>query len=294
MSPAPRAFAPRDFAQLLAIALIWGVNNVAAKIALGEMPALLVVTVRFAIVLAALAWCLKPVPADRLKPFLLMLVLVGPLHFGVQYIGLALARDLAPMVVAMQLWAPASVLFAMLLLQERAGPLRLAGVAIAFAGVAAMTFDPVVLSQWGALLLVGGAACAYGLGAVLVRRIGASVDAWAMQAWLALVTAPALGLASFVFEDGQIEAARNASWLAWGCVIFGAVVSSIVANAFMFRLVQKYEVSRTTPYLLLTPVVSFTLAAAVLGDVITPRIVLGAALTMAGVALVALAERRFS
>jgi O-acetylserine/cysteine efflux transporter len=61
----------------------------------------------------------------------------------------------------------------------------------------------------------------------------------------------------------------------------------------MFRLVQKYEVSRTTPYLLMTPVISFTLAAFILGDQITPQILAGAAVTMSGVALVALAERRF-
>jgi O-acetylserine/cysteine efflux transporter len=61
----------------------------------------------------------------------------------------------------------------------------------------------------------------------------------------------------------------------------------------MFRLVQKYEVSRTTPYLLLSPVISFLLAALILGDRITPQIMLGAAATMGGVALVALAERRF-
>ena len=60
----------------------------------------------------------------------------------------------------------------------------------------------------------------------------------------------------------------------------------------MFALLQKYEVSRTTPYMLLTPVVSFTLAALVLGDEITLQILLGAGLAMAGVAIVALAERR--
>jgi drug/metabolite transporter (DMT)-like permease len=40
-------------------------------------------------------------------------------------------------------------------------------------------------------------------------------------------------------------------------------------------------------------VITFTLAALVLGDRFTPQIILGAALTLAGVALVALAERRF-
>ena len=48
-----------------------------------------------------------------------------------------------------------------------------------------------------------------------------------------------------------------------------------------------------TPYLLATPVISFTLAGLWLGDHITARILLGAAITMGGVALVALADRRF-
>jgi O-acetylserine/cysteine efflux transporter len=98
---------------------------------------------------------------------------------------------------------------------------------------------------------------------------------------------------SLAFEGDPVRNALDASWFAWGCIAFGAIVSSIVANAFMFRLVQKYEVSRTTPYLLATPVISFTLAAFILGDDITWRMLLGAVLTMAGVALVALAERRF-
>ena len=79
----------------------------------------------------------------------------------------------------------------------------------------------------------------------------------------------------------------------WAALIFGGLVSSIVANAFLFQLVQKYEVSRTTPYLLMTPVISFTLAAVVLHNQITPQILFGAALTIGGVLLVAIAERRF-
>src|SRR5690606_19603819 len=116
-------------------------------------------------------WLRLP-PADKWPLFALMLLVVGPLHFGVQYIGLKLADDLSPMVVAMQLWAPASVVFAALLLKEAVGPLRWAGVAIAFLGAASMNFDPAVLAQAPALLLVAAASACYGLGTVLVRRLG--------------------------------------------------------------------------------------------------------------------------
>lgn len=279
--------------QLLAIALIWGVNNVAAKVALIDMPPMFAVAARFALVLALVGWRLQPIPKGKRRLFIGMLAAVGPIHFGVQYVGLKIATDLAPMVVAMQLWAPASVLFAMLLLKERAGALRVAGVVIAFLGTAALAFDPAIFAQGGALLMVMTAACSYGLGTVLVRMIGPGVDAWGMQAWIAIACAPTLFVASALFEGDIVESAMNATWLSWACIAFGAIVSSIIANAFMFRLVQKYEVSRTTPYLLMTPVISFALAGLVLGDVITWRLILGAALTMSGVLLVALAERRF-
>lgn len=292
MAGPTRVFAPLDYLRLVSIPLIWGINNVAAKLAINELPALWVVALRFTIVIGCLFWTLKRPPPERIWMFLGMLACVGPVHFGVQFVGLGLARDLAPMIVAMQLWAPASVVFASAMLGERVGVLRWLGVGVAFLGVAEMTFDPAVLAQWVALLMVGGASCAYGLGTVLVRRLGSHMDAWSMQAWIALTSAPSLALASLVFEHGHIDAMRNASLLAGGCIVFAAIMSSLVANAFMFRLVQTYEVSRITPYMLLTPVVSFTLAAIVLGDVITPRILIGAGMAMAGVALVGLAERR--
>jgi O-acetylserine/cysteine efflux transporter len=293
VTPASRAFAPLDFLQLISIALIWGVNNILAKIAIDALTPMMTLAFRFALVVPLLIFVMKAPPMDRWKPFALMLLFVGPLHFGIQYVGLALADEIAPMVVAMQLWAPASVVFAALLLKERVGPLRWAGVGVAFLGVASMSFDPAVFAQgWPLVMIVAAAAC-YGLGTVLVRRIGGGVDAWSMQAWIALATAPTMALGSVLFERGQIEAIANAPWIAWAAIVFGAIVSSIVANAFMFGLVQKYEVSRTTPYLLMTPVISFALAALVLGDTITPQILMGAAATMGGVALVALAERRF-
>jgi len=288
-----RAFAPLDFLQLISIAAIWGVNNVLAKLAVDSLPAMMTVSLRFVIVLIALFAWIRPPPEGRRVLFFAMLGCVGPLHFGIQYVGLKLTHDLSPMVVAMQLWAPASVVFAALVLKERISALRLAGVATAFLGAASMYFDPVVFAQGWALLLIVMAALSYGLGAVLVRKLGGGVDPWAMQAWIALVTAPTLGLGSLVLEHDQIEAARNAHWSIWLFIAFGAIASSIVANAFMFRLVQRYEVSRTTPYLLMTPVLTFTLAAVVLGDTITPRILAGGAITMAGVVLVALAEHRF-
>ena len=99
-------------------------------------------------------------------------------------------------------------------------------------------------------------------------------------------------LSSAAFETGQWQAMKAAPWTIWAAIAFAALASSVVANALMFRLVQRYEVSRTTPFLFLSPVVGVALGVAVLGDPLTWQFLLGAALTLAGVAMVALAERR--
>lgn len=279
---------------LLSIAAIWGVNNILAKIAIDALPPMMMAATRFAIVLIALIWWIKPPPKGQLPLFLAMLAFIGPLHFAIQSIGLKLATDMPPMIVAMQLWAPASVVFAAIMLRERVSPLRWAGVALAFLGAASMNFDPAVFAQGWPLFLVGLASVVYGVGTVLVRKLGGGLDPWATQAWIALAAAPTLSLASLTFESGHVADTQAAHWSVWAFIAFGALVSSIVANAFMFKLLQKYEVSRTTPYLLLTPVISFALAAIILGDRISVQILIGAAVTLAGVALVALAERRFT
>ncbi|HWA00889.1 MAG TPA: DMT family transporter [Caulobacterales bacterium] len=280
-------------AQLIAVAAIWGVNNVAAKVALSAFPPMMTVALRFGVVLVVLAPWLKPVPREAVRPLATVAILMGPLHFGLLYFGIYLARDLGPMIIAMQLWAPFSVVFAGLILKEPSSPLRLAGVAVAFAGVASMTFDPVVFAQGPALALIACASAIYALGTISLRRLP-SMNTWTIQAWLSAAITPTMILGSAAFEHGQLDAALHAGWTPWACAMFGAVASSLVANYMLFRLVQRYEVARTTPYLLLAPLVSFALSAAVLHDRITAQIAAGGAAALAGVLLVAAAEKRFA
>jgi O-acetylserine/cysteine efflux transporter len=281
--------APGDLAALLAIAVIWGVTPLAAKVAVDHLPPLLTAGLRMLLVVIVLAPWLR-LPHAGWGVLALVAVLTGPLHFGVQFAGLALAHDLSPMVIVMQLWIPASVGFAALLLGERVDPWRVVGILTAFAGVGAMAFDPVVFAQIDAVILVATAATFYSAGAVLVRR-APSLHPLTFQAWIAVVSAAMLLGGSAVLERGQAAAMASAGWQVWAALVFAALASSVIANALMFRLVQRYEVSRTTPYLFLSPVIGIALGGLVLGDKLTSEILIGGALTLAGVALVAMAER---
>ena len=103
---AHRAFAPIDLLMLLAIALIWGVNNILAKIAVDALPAMMMVACRFGVVLIALALFIKPLPQGRRVLFFTMLAFIGPIHFGLQSVGLKLATDFSFLPTSKPVWPP--------------------------------------------------------------------------------------------------------------------------------------------------------------------------------------------
>ncbi|MDI1325902.1 MAG: DMT family transporter [Brevundimonas sp.] len=280
---------PVEILAIIAVVVIWGVNNAAAKLATETMPPLLVGALRFAIAAA----CLIPFvrrPFPNWKSLAIIVVLGGPIHYGLIYLAFWLAQDVSPVSVAAQLWVPFTALFAFLLLGEKLSRYALAGMAVAFAGVAWMTLDPHAIADWKAILVGIAAASAWALTTVIARRT-TSIPPLKMQGLLALVALPTLAFGSAMFEQGQWQAIRQADALVWVSVVWAGLVSSVIATTLVFWLVQKREAGRVTPYLLATPVVSILIGWGFMGDVLTPQILTGAALTMGGVAIVALAER---
>lgn len=278
-----------EIAAIVAIIVIWGVNNAAAMVATEVLPPLLLSAMRFALAGLVLVPFLKP-PFPQVKSLALLVVLGGPIHFGLIYVGYWLAEDLSPFVVAQQMWSPFTALIAFLVLGERLKRVAVIGLIIAFAGIAWMTADPRAMRDWVPIVLGLMAALAWAGCTVLARRTR-GVSPFRMQALLAIGTAPVMALGSLLFETGQVEAIRASGPLIWASVLWAGLVSSILATGLLFWLVQRREAGRVTPYLLATPLVSIAIGVGWLGDVLTPQIITGGLVAMAGVALVALAER---
>ena len=278
-----------EISAIVAVLVIWGVNNAAAKVATETMSPLLVAALRFALAAACLAWFVRP-PFPDWKSLAIIVVLGGPIHYGLIYLAFWLAQDVSPVSVAAQMWIPFTALFAFLLLGERLSKLALGGMAVAFLGVAWMTLDPHAFQDWKAILVGIAASGCWAMTTVIARRT-TSIPPLKMQGLLALVALPGLAAASAVFERDQVAQILSATPLVWVCILWAGIASSVVATSLTFWLVQRREAGRVTPYLLATPVVSIAIGWGLLGDVLTVQILVGATLTMAGVALVALAER---
>ena len=278
-----------EIAVIIAVMLIWGVNNAAAKIATEVMPPLMVGALRFAVAAACLVWFVRP-PFPNWKSLLIIAVVGGPIHYGLIYLAFWLAHDVSPVTVATQLWIPLTSLFAFLLLGERISRTATIGLVIAFVGVAWMTLDPHALQDWKAIAVGALGASAWALTTVIARRT-TSIPPLKMQGLLALMAFPALTVGSLLFETGQWEAAQIAPPIVWGTVVWAGVISSVFATSLVFWLVQRREAGRVTPYLLGSPLVSILIGWLWMGDVLTPQILTGVAIALIGVVTVALGER---
>jgi O-acetylserine/cysteine efflux transporter len=283
-------FTTAEWGAIALIILVWGLNNAAAKLATEALPPVFVGGMRFLLALVVLAPFLRP-PWPPWRQMLPIVLLAGPLHFGLIYIGFSMVENLSPMVVALQLWIPMTALAAWLILGETMPRTAVAGMVIAFGGVAWMSLDPHGAADLGGIAVGLFASALWAFATVLVRK-APTLRPLKMQAMTSLVGAPVLLAASFAFEADVTERAAAASPFIWGLVAFAALASTVGATALLFWLVQRREPGRVTPWFLLTPLVSCAIGVGLMGDRLTSQLVLGGLATLAGVALVALTERR--
>ncbi|MEG2498544.1 DMT family transporter [Brevundimonas sp.] len=280
---------PLEIGAIVAIVIIWGVNNAAAKLATEYMPPMMVAAMRFGVAAVCLVPFVRP-PFPNWKALMLIAVLGGPIHYGLIYYAFSLAHDVSPVSVATQMWIPFTTLFAFLLLGEKVRWPGIVGLLIAFVGVAWMTADPHALRDWEAIVFGTLGAAVWALVTVIARRT-ASVPPLKMQGILALTAFPAMAFGSFMFEKGQIEGAMAAPPVVWASVVWAGLLSSVLATSMLFWLVQRREAGRVTPYLLGSTVVSVLMGWLFMNDMLTPQIITGAVLTLTGVVVVSLAER---
>ena len=291
MSSSPRTpFTGAEWAAIFGIILVWGLNNAAAKVATEVLPPLFMGGMRFLVALLFLLPFMK-LPWPPWRQMLPLVLLAGPLHFGLVYVAFAMVHNLSPIVVALQLWIPMTALAAWLILKETMPRAAVAGMLIAFAGVAWMSLDPHGAADLAGIAIGVVASALWAIATVLMRK-APSIRPLKMQGLTSLAAAPVLLAASFAFEPNVVQKATTATPFIWVLVVYAALFSTVGATALLFWLVQRREAGRVTPWFLLTPLVSCTIGVGFMGDKVTVQLVGGGLATMVGVALVALSERR--
>lgn len=286
------SLAGRDLALLIGMNLIWGLNLIASKIGVGEFPPIFFTAMRFGSLALFLVPMLK-IHRGQMTNLFAAAMLSGPAAFALLFAGIFLAEDAATVAVATQMSVPFATLMSVLFLGERIHWRRIMGIVLAFAGIVVISFDPRVFAYWEGLALVVCSSFVSSLGLIFLKRLR-GIQALEVQSWIALAGGSILLLLSLGLESGQMTAVRNATWEGWGALFFTTIMSSLVAHTAWFYLVGRYPVTSLSPLTLLSPLFGIFFGVTLLHDQLTPRMLFGGAVTLIGVLIVVLREKRIA
>lgn len=277
----------RDFGLLMAMCMVWAVNNIISKyvVSVLDVPPLFYAAARFAIVTACLIPLLRPAPRPLWR-LILTAFLMGGGNFGLMFVGLKYSTPSAAAVV-LQLGMPITLILSVLFLGERIRWRRALGIALTFAGVLVVMWNPHGFALSTGLLLIAGATLMSSIGVVMTKQIE-GMRPITFQAWVGLSSVFPMALLSAWLEPGQIQAGLAAGWPFFAAVIFSALVVSLGAHTLYVTLLQKYEANLISALILVTPLATIGLGVAVFHDPFGPRMMIGTALALAGVLIIAL------
>ncbi len=275
----------RDFLLLVAICLIWAVNNVVSKlvVATWQVPPLFYASLRFAIVLLATLPWLLPMPRPTWR-ILAVGLLMGGGTFALLFVGLQTVTPSAAAVVA-QAGVPMTTLLSIVMLNERIHWRRGLGITLTLIGVLLVVWEPGFAVSAGMLLVLGGAFSG-SLGAVLMKQMD-EIAPLRFQAWVGLTGFIVLTPLTILLEhDGWSHA--GATGLPFvGALLFSALVVSVIAHTGYYVLIQRYEANLLALLTLITPLATIGLGVMITGDRLDTRMIAGSAIALIGVLTVA-------
>jgi O-acetylserine/cysteine efflux transporter len=277
---------PRDIALAVAVAAVWGVNFVVIDIGLDHFPPLLFSALRFAVA-AFPAVLFAGRPPARWRWVIAVALALGVAKFSLLFAGMAAGMPAGLSSLVLQSQAVFTTVFAVVLLRERPGRLRVAGLAVAALGIGVVALrlgsDGLPAGAFG---LVLGAAVAWGLSNVATRQAAPS-DTLRFMVWVSAVAAVPLGVLSLVFEGpaADLAALRAIDPAAAGALLFVALISTLAGFGAWGALIRRYGASTVAPFSMLVPVFGIASAALFLGEAVHVTDLAGGVLVVGGVLL---------
>jgi O-acetylserine/cysteine efflux transporter len=276
---------PLHMAAILGLMLLWGINFAIAKIGLQQLPPMLFMALRFALVALLLLPFAKR-PTGQWRAIFAIAVTLGLLHFSFMFHGLKTV-DAGTASIAIQLQVPFASLLAAIVFQDRLGWRRALGMAIAFCGVAVIAGEPRLEGQYLALAFVIIASFIWSIANVQIKLLK-DIDGLSLNAWVAAFATPMLIAASLATEDGQWQALRQADLWAYFAVVYQAVVVVAIGYGYWYWLMRRYQINQIMPATLLVPPFGVLAGVVFLGESLTFTLVAGGLMTVVGVAIIIL------
>lgn len=286
---------PSDFARLVAVPAIWGGTFVAGKIVVGSLTPLMGSFSRYVVACVALlvaAFVLEgglPRLSVRQWAATGLLGLLGVFAYNLFFMG-ALARlpaSRAALIIALN---PAiTIAISAVALGERLSARRWAGVAVALLGVAIVVSKGRLANLSGGgvglgELLMFGAVTSWALYTILGRKVLGGLSPLAATNYAALWGTLMLG--AVAAPDFGTLHPSTFDWRMITSLLYLGVLGTALAFVWYYVSVKKVGASTTSIFNNLVPVFGVAISVALLGESLLPSMLIGGAVTIAGVLMV--------
>lgn len=284
----------RDWLSALVVITAWGVNFVVIKLALTEIPPLLLGGMRFTLVALPAVFFIKR-PALPLLTIVLYgaTISLGQFAFLFTAMYAAMPAGLASLVLQSQAFF--TVIIAAMVLRE---PIRLQnvlGVMVAALGLALIhhAATPGTVPLIG-LLLTLMAALSWACGNIVVKMAG-KTDMVSLVIWGALVPPiPFFALSWFIEgPDVIMSSVQNITYVGVSALLYLALVATVVGYVLWGRLLNRHAVSKVAPLSLMVPVLGLVSASVFLDEHLVFVQWLGGAVVLGGLAINTFGFRRW-
>ncbi len=284
----------RALALGVAFVTMWSSAFTSARIVVADAPPFLALSVRFllsGLIALAIGWAAGQ--RIRLGRAQWSAVIVFGLCQNALYLGLnfeAMRSVEASIAVIIASLLPLFVAaFGRMFLGETLPWQAVAGLVAGFAGVVVIMAarlgsgaDP-----FGVALCVGGV-IALSVATLAVRGATSGGNLWMIVGLQMLVGSAALFPASLLLETWTV----NWTWPLAGAFAYTTLIPGLAATMIWFILVERIGATRAATFHFLNPFIGVAIAAAILGESVGPRDLLGVCIIMAGILAVQTARMR--
>jgi len=283
----------QPIATLLVLALVWGANMAVIKIGARELPPLFMAGLRSLVASACLYIWIKAKGLSLIPSIKVLLhgVVIGLFfgsEFGLIYVGLeyTLASRTYVLVYTAPFFVAVGAHF--FLKGDRLNRWKAAGLGLAFAGVVILFMKDLGSFSFRTLpgdLMVLAAGALWGCTTVYLKKY-LSHRTVPLQTlfYQVFFSAPPLFLMSILLEDPIVP---NISLTAGFSVFYQCIIVAFLSYLVWFELIHRYPVSLLHAFTFFTPVFGVFLSGAlILGEIISPSIVVALTLISLGMILV--------
>ena len=278
---------PKHLALVLLIMVLYGSSYPIGKLGIDTIPPLLFTALRVGLIfLAFLPFFRFRLPEKKLiKPLVAFSLIMGIGTYAILYFALERLTIVAPVIIGSQTAIPMGLLLSLVVLNEKVSIKKWILIILSFVGIIIIAYDPRIVDDKFALLLILGTSFFFAL-ANMMARVLKNVDTAVLNGWHGLISFIPVMLLSVFFEGNPMNYLTQIDGVTLFAVLHTALIVSVIGHAGMFYLYKFYPVTNVLPFYSLFPIFGIALTYLIFNETLSIYEVVGGILVIGSAYLI--------